>query len=103
MIGTSSVGWLASRLGDGIVVAGTVESSQAVGNFQEVTVRPTGKDGTLVVVTPRELATAGNILTVGSDVLMAGYVVRNPSLQLPDYLSTANEVIWINNLVVATP
>ena len=103
MIGTSSVGWLAGRLGDGIIVSGTVESSQPVGNFQEVTLRPTGKDQTLIVVTPKELAAAGNVLMVGQNVLLAGYVVRDPSLQIPDYLSNANEVIWTNNLIVATP
>jgi hypothetical protein len=103
MVGTTASGWISRKLGNGVLVAGTIEAVQPVGRFQEVSLRPIGSDESMVIVTSEPDMNAQQSLTVGRNVLLAGYIIRDPELQLPGFLASDPTVVWLRDVIVATP
>ncbi len=99
MIGTSSVGWMSRQLGDGVMTTGTIQSMHQVGTFTELTIRPTGRDDTILVVAASSMAeTLG--FQEGDSLILLGYIVRDPGRKLPQYATSAKELVWITDVAV---
>lgn len=105
MIGNAARGWLDNNLGQGVLLAGQVESIQAIGDLYEMEITLSGKSPSPVTVVSR-LAPPPNTLAQfdkGDRLILLGVVVDDPGRNLLGYQGSRARVVWMSDLFVVIP
>lgn len=87
-----------TRQGDdkGVLLAGDVESSEAVGDLHRITLMPIGGKHTISIYSAKDPG-----LRQGSTVLILGSIVNDPKAALNGFTGNEPKIVWLGASVIA--
>ena len=95
VLGKGANSWIARDKGRGAALAGSVTSIDDLGELQEVQFKLLGTDTTITVITK------GNAdLMQGSQAVVLGIIVNDPSTNLIGYTGLDDKVIWSTDVFI---